>query len=335
MKNRELYEQFKQLRVFDFKEDKFSVVPVGVTRHKLSMTKEGYPMFFLATTGTASHVANTILNILSVEYNLSCTFIDDDRSKLEAHYTVVTLRSVDDILLETFFDLVLLMIERLPKVPSKKEISVEVENLVSIFSAMACPPRNELQGLWAELLVIERSADSEIVGRAWHESPTAKYDFIMGRDKIEVKSTAKAVRVHRFTLEQLTPSAHSRVVVASCVVRESAAGNGGLSVVDLYDKICLKVQSADVRIHILKVIAETLGTDAHKGKEVCFDYAEASDSLRFYDSKDVPGVDEDGVQQGVSSVGFNSDLTAVPDISKAESSFVMDGSPLYNALLNK
>lgn len=334
MQNVELFEQFRQLRTADVLTGKFVAVPISGTLHKLSMTKEGYPILFIATTEASRHVPNTILNIFSVEYSLPCTFIDDDSRQSQTNYTVVTLRSVEVALVEMFFDIMPLMLRRLPAVPSKKEISAEVENLVSIFSAMSCPPRKELQGLWAELLVIERSADLETVGGAWHESPTSKYDFTMGCDKVEVKSTARSVRIHRFSLDQLKPSAHSRVVVASCIVRESASGNGGLSVYSLYDKICAKVSSVDVRIHILKVIAETLGTDANKGKDVCFDYAEACDTLRFYDSKDIPGVDEDGVQQGVSSVGFNSDLTGAPDISDERSSFVLGESPLYRALIN-
>lgn len=335
MQNKELYSQFTELRTVDFQKDKFIVAPITGSQHKMSVTKEGYPMFFLATTDSASHVADTMLNILTVEYNLSCTFIDDNSNSKETQYTVITLHSVEEVLLETFFDLMLLMLERLPEIPSKKEISIEVENLVSIFSAMTCPPRKKIQGLWAELLVIEQSVDPTLVGKAWHESPTSKYDFTMGKDKIEVKSTSNTARVHHFSLEQLTPSAHSRVVVASSIVRESAAGNGGLSINDLYSKICKKVPSADIRIHIMKVIVETLGTDIHKSREICFDYIEACDSLRFYDANDIPGVDKSGIHQGVTSVGFNSNLTGVPDISDDNSSFAIGESPLYQALINK
>lgn len=335
MQNKELYSQFKKLQTVDFSEDKFTVVPISDTLHKISVTREGYPMFFLATTDSASHVENTMLNILSVEYNLSCTFIDDDNSSTETQYTVITLHSLEEILLESFFDLMLLMLERLPQIPSKKEISIEVENLVSIFSAMTCPPRKKIQGLWTELLVIEQSANPTIVAKAWHEKPSSKYDFTMGKDKIEVKSTSNAARIHHFSLEQLTPSIHSRIVVASSIVRESASGNGGFSINDLYNKICKKVLSADIRIHIMKVIVETIGSDIHKSKDVCFDYIEACDSLRFYDANDIPRVDKNGVQQGVTSVGFSSNLTGVTDILNENSPFVIGNSVLYQALFNK
>lgn len=71
----------------------------------------------------------------------------------------------------------IMMFDRMPEIPSKREIAIEVENLISIFSAMTCPPRKKIQGLWTELLVIEQSYKPEVLIKAWHESPTAKYDF--------------------------------------------------------------------------------------------------------------------------------------------------------------
>ena len=197
---------------------------------------------------------------------------------------------------------------------------------------MTCPPRKKIQGLWTELLVIERSYMPEILIKAWHESPTAKYDFTMGRDKIEVKSTSGETRIHHFSLDQLYPSSNSRVLVASAIVRESAQGKDGLSVRDLYDKICNKINSVDARMHMMKVIAETIGTDMHRLNEVFFDYVEACDSLRYYNAKDVPGVDKNGVHPGVTGVGFNSDLSGVSDIQSDESDFKRGESPLYMSL---
>lgn len=131
--------------------------------HKVGVSGEGYPKFFICTNDTASSTKNTTLEILSVEYNLSCTFVDDNDSETPHLYTVITLRSLDMTLQSEFIDIVLMMLQRLPEMPSKREIAIEVENLISIFSAMSCPPRKQIQGLWAELLVIERSLVPETV----------------------------------------------------------------------------------------------------------------------------------------------------------------------------
>lgn len=332
MQNKELYEKFKTIAKNTTGTKDFAVIPISDTHHKLGISKEGYPKFFVCTNDTASTTPNTTLDILSVEYNLSCTFVDDNDTQTPHHYTVITLRSVDSTLQEVFFDIVVMMFGRMSEIPSKREIAIEVENLISIFSAMTCPPRKKIQGLWTELLVIERSYMPEILINAWHESPTAKYDFTMGRDKVEVKSTSSETRIHHFSLEQLRPSAHSRVMVASAIVRESGQGNEGLSVRDLYDKICNRVNSIDARLHMIKVIAETIGTDMHRLNEVFFDYVEACDTLRYYDSNDIPGLDRDGIQPGVSGVGFNSDLSGVLDVNSPDSDFNRGESLLYKSL---
>lgn len=332
MQNKDLFNQFKELKASKDHSKEFAVIPIHEPQHKIGMSEEGYPKFFICTNDTVSTTPNITLNILSVEYNLSCTFIDDDDTKVSYHYTVVTLRSSDNTLQEYFFDIVIMMLARLPEIPTKREIAIEVENLISIFSAMTCPPRKKIQGLWTELLVIEQSFMPETLINAWHDLPTAKFDFTMGRDKVEVKSTSSETRVHHFSLDQLCPSTHSRIIIASAIVRESAAGNGGLSVRDLYDKICARVPSADARIHIMKVIAETIGTDIHRLNEVYFDYVGACDTLKFFDANDIPGVDKDAVQPGVTSVGFNSDMSGVIDIESTESTFIRDSSPLFISL---
>lgn len=333
MQNKELYEQFKVLTKDNGDNNDFNrVVPVADTSHKLGASQEGYPRFFVCTNDAASATSDTTLDILSVEYNLSCTFVNDEDVKIPHHYTIITLRSVDRTLQEIFFDIAVMMLQRMTEIPSKREIAIEVENMISIFSAMSCAPRRKIQGLWTELLVIERSYMPETLVRAWHESPAAKYDFSMGRDKIEVKSTSGETRIHHFALDQLSPSIHSRVVIASAIVRETAQSSEGLSVHDLYDRICNRTNSVDAKMRMMKIIAETIGTDMHRLNEVFFDYVEASDTLRFFNSKDVPGVDKESVCAGVTQVGFNSDLSGVIDIQSPSSDFTRGESPLYKSL---
>ena len=332
MKNLELYKQFKALSGATGEKNTFAVVPVIGTNHKLGSSKEGYPKFFVCTNNTSTATPNTALDILSVEYNLSCTFVNDDNVEQPHHYTVITLHSLEQALQEIFFDITIMMFSRMPEIPTKREIAIEVENMISIFTAITCPPRKKIQGLWTELLVIERSANAEILAKAWHEVPTAKYDFTIGRDKLEVKSTSSETRIHKFALDQLYPTSHSRVVVASAIVRESAQGPDGLSVWDLYNKICNRIDSVEIHMHMMKVITESMGSEVHRLNDVFFDYVVASDTLRFYDSNDIPKIDKSGVQLGVTGVAFRSDLTGAIDLQSPESTFKREGSQLYMSL---
>lgn len=332
MQNKEIYNQFKALSTKKDNGKDYEVIPINNSLHKIGCSKEGYPKFFIATSGDSNHTKNTILNILFVEYNLLCKHIDDKNKEVSQYYTVITLTSIETCLQEDFIDLVVMMLTRLPDVPTKKEISIEVENLISIFSSMSCPPRKKIQGLWTELLVIEQSKTPEVLTKAWHELPNSKYDFTMGGDKIEVKSTNSENRTHHFSLEQLCPSTHSRILIASSIVHESARGDGGMNISDLYDKICDKNISIDARIHIMKVIADTIGSDIHKIDSVYYDYVGACDSLKFYDSNSIPGIDKNAIDTGVTSVGFVSNLTGIEDVLSPDSDFKAENSLLYDSL---
>ena len=331
MHNRDIFEQFKALTQGGTDNQEFNVLSLPDMNHKLGVSAEGFPKFFVCTNDSVSSIHNTSLEILTVEYNLPCTFVDDEISEPH-HYTVITLRSLEQNLQAEFIDIVLMMVGRLVAMPSKREISIEVENLIYIFSAMTCPPKKQIQGLWAELLVIERSRFPETIINAWHSDPNAKYDFTLGRDKVEVKSTSGEERKHHFSLDQLNPSHHSRLLIASVIVRESGHGNGGMSVSELRDKICERVTNIDCRMHLYQVMAETIGTDMHKLEGVYFDYTEASDTLRYFDAREVPGIDKTLVSPGVTSVGFISDLSGIVDVQDEESAFSCEDSPLFRSL---
>ena len=331
MQNKEIFEKFKELSKEGCNDKKFNVINLANTKHKLGVSKEGYPKFFICTSDKSSSTPNRVLDKLTVEYNLSCTFIDDNASDEVNYYSVVSLTSSDVLLQEDFIDIMLLIIQRLGELPSKRQISIEVENLISIFSAMALPPKKKLQGIWTELLIIERSLYPEILINAWHEDPKAKYDFTYGRDKLEVKSTQSEVRKHHFSLDQITPSTHSNVLVASAIVRESAHGNGGLSVHDLIDRVNARI-NINARMRVFKIVADTIGSDLQRYNNTCFDYIGACDTLKFYDAKDIPGIDKQGIQPGVSAVGFDSVLVEDQDVQNSNALAYWVNSPLYKSI---
>lgn len=226
-----------------------------------------------------------------------------------------------------------MMLHKLQQIPSNRVLSVEVENLIAIFDALTNPPKKKIQGLWAELLVIEQSTQPETLINAWHSSPSAKYDFTLGRDKIEVKSTSSEERIHKFSLDQLNPSPNSRLLIASTVVRESGPAADGLSVKGLYDKIRERVSAVDSQIRLFTIIAETVGSDLTKLENVFYDYTSAVDFLEFYDYHNIPSISKDAVPSLVTEVKFASNLNGLTDARKEESPFNMESSPLFRSLI--
>lgn len=328
-----LYSRFQALRNQAAEDGRFTVIAIEGLPHKLGVSQEGFPIFFVRTNSSASSVQNIVREILSVEYNVSCKLIDDAGNSEDDIFCIITLRSLDAPLQSYFVEIFTMMLHKLQTVPSNRELSVEVENLIAIFDALTNPPKKKIQGLWAELLVIDQSTRPEILINAWHSAPSAKYDFTLGRDKIEVKSTSSEERIHKFSLDQLNPSPNSRLLIASTVVRESGQATDGLSVRDLYERIRERVSAVDSQLRLYTIIAETIGSDIAKLESVFYDYTTAVDFLEFYDYHDIPSIAKDDVPSLVSEVRFSSNLNGLIDARKEESPFDMNSSNLFSSLI--
>ena len=311
-------------------DNRYRVVSIPNMLHKLSCSEEGYPKFFVETSDHSTMMHNLNAELLCVEYDVPCNIIEGEQVVDNLRYTIITLLSTEETLQRMFLDVFLMMLRSIPPKPSNPLIASKIETLLSIFAKLKKKPIHLLQGLWAELLVIEQSKDPLTTAQAWHSLPDSKYDFTMGRDKIEVKSTMSEQRIHRFSNAQLNPLGNSRLLVASVIVRESAKDQNGLSVFDLYDSIALKINSDTVKMHVYEVIADTLGNDYNNGRKKYFDYSEACASLAFFEHTDVPKIDPSAIPMLVTEVKFNSNLNNLSDIR--EKGFDRGDSSLFNAL---
>lgn len=332
-KNNTLYLHFQALQNQTTEEGRFTVITIEGLSHKLGVSHEGFPKFFVQTNSFASSAQNILREILSVEYNVSCKLIDDAGHSEDDTFCIITLRSLHVPLQSYFIEIFTMMLHKLQPIPSNSELSVEVENLIAIFNALTNPPKKKIQGLWAELLVIDQSARPEILINAWHSYPSAKYDFTLGRDKIEVKSTSSEERIHKFALDQLNPSPNSRLLIASTIVHESSQASDGLSVRDLYEKIRNRVGTVDTQLRLYTIIAETIGSDIDKLENVFYDYTTAVDFLEFYDYHDIPKICKADVPTLVSEVRFSSNLNGLIDVRKRESPFDISVSDLFSCLI--
>ena len=104
-----------------------------------------------------------------------------------------------------------------------------------------------IQGLWAEMLIIEQSKNPEYLIRSWHSSPNSKFDFNDGQNKLEIKSTSQTKRIHSFSYEQTIPNPNSKLLIASIKVIETGVGK---SILDLRDNICKKVLDLDLQYKV-------------------------------------------------------------------------------------
>lgn len=326
---RELFEKIQDFAA-NSNESHFRVISLPNQLHKLGCSEDGYPKFFLVTSDNACMMHNLNAELLTVEYSMLCNIVEKDVQIDNQRFTIITLRSDNEQLQEMFVDVFLMMLSTMPKQPSNLLIASKIESLLSIFSKLKRKPVHKLQGLWAELLVIEQSKDPVTIAKAWHSQPESKYDFTMGRDKLEVKSTSSENRIHRFSLDQLNPSDSSRLLVCSTIVRESAKDEKGLSVYDIYDRISMKISDSEIRLHVYDVMMETLGSDFYVARKKYFDYSEACDSLSLFEHIDIPKIDKTCIPELVTEVRFSSDLSHLIDVR--DKGFNREDSTLFYAL---
>jgi hypothetical protein len=297
-----------------------------VKNHKIGVSAEELPMFFIKCEDVNSTKSlDYNLEFIAVQFNRECQLISNGKQSAKGFYTVISLKTDSIDLQEYFLDVVFLIVKNLSPLPTLAELKIEVEKLINLFSQFSKPPQKTIQGLWAELLVIEQSKNPDYLIKAWHNETTDKFDFNDGVDKIEVKSTTKSKRIHSFSIEQLNPNKNSNLIIASVFTTETGTGT---SIFDLLELIGNKLKDKDLFFRLNEITAKTLGKDFEKTFDVFFDYQLAIDSLRFYESELIPKIDIANVPKQLSNIRFDSDLTEIESLKKLKTNSLLHQSVL-------
>ena len=295
-----------------------------IKNHKIGLSKDGLPLFFIKCENEANEKAlDYNLESISIQFNQKCQLLSNDKKVADGNYTIIALKTDSIDLQEYFLNILYFVLLKLPVIAKLKELKIEVEKLISLFNKFSKLPTKTIQGLWAELLVIEQSNNPEYLVKAWHYSSTDKFDFNDGIDKIEVKSTAKSRRMHNFSLEQLNPNKNSKLIIASVFAVETGKGK---TIFDLVKMIDDKVKNKEVVFRINEVLLDTLGRDFEKTFEHYFDYQLALDSLAFFDSEFVPKIESSSIRQEISNVHFDCDLSKTEELKKMSTNSLLHKS---------
>lgn len=297
----------------------------SMKNHKIGITQNGQPIFFIKCDNTTkSKTLDTNLEFISVHFNRQCQLINQNKKTDEGIYTIILLKTDIEYLQEYFLKIVFVLIRNLADKPLLKDLKIEIEKLINLFSKFTKPPLKTIQGLWAELLIIEQSKNPDYLIQSWHSSSSDKYDFNDGIDKIEVKSTLKSRRIHNFSIEQLTPNKNSQLLIASIFTIETGTGT---NVSDLIEKIVNRIKDKNLSFKLNELAALTLGKDFEKSFEVYFDYQFALDSIQFYQSSDIPTIQLNNIPSNIMNVRFDCDLSNLKNWDKKGSK-----SKLHNSL---
>jgi len=285
-----------------------------IENHKLGISELELPIFFIFC-DSSDDIATVDYNLdlIKIEFSRNCVLTTSDTQRIEGVYTIISLKSDSLDIMQYFLDTVYLMLSNLPEKLTINQLKNEVGKLVLLFNRLSEPAVKTIQGLWTELLVIEQSVNPEYLIESWHITPSDKYDFNDGKDKVEVKSTSKSKRVHTFSIEQLKPNSGSELMIISVLVLQTGVGK---SIVDLTNLIEKRVSNPRVRFELRKKIASCVGKDFEKALEIYFDYQYSIDSILFYKGENIPSINVALVPPEISKIQFDCDLSNVPPFRK-------------------
>lgn len=267
---------------------------------------------------------NFRLKYLQLEQNIECKILENGTSRLQT-FTVITFKSSDRNLQEYFLRIAETLIKTIGINPTQQQVVDSLKKFVEVFKALTDTPTNTVNGLWAELFLIDNAKNPQTLLNYWHRIPEEKFDFNAGIERIEVKSSSNFERKHTFSGEQLNPPADTQVLIASIFVKQN---NSGVNIQQLTDSISEKI---DNDFHLTEklnsIIFKTLGNSLEHSFGIKFDYEIAKQSLYFYKHQDIEKIEYIYIPNNVSDVHYKSDLSNINPLDRA--SFI-DSMLLFN-----
>lgn len=276
--------------------------------HKIGISHDGFPIFFI-NSPTISSFSNIKLDLILIQFNQLCRLkLPNTVRPIENYYTIVALQTDNSDYINYFIDVVGIVLNKIGNCPTQKQLYDEIQKLVNLFRCFNLPPQKTIQGLWAELFTIYRGNDPEYLLKAWHSSVNDVYDFNDGIDKIEVKSTSKSYRIHRFSYSQLSCSENSNLLISSIFVIPSGIGK---NIFDLKEDIETKICSLELRYKLNEIIFRTLGSEFEKAYDLYFDYQQAIDSYKLIPAICIPSLNAESIPCEINNIHFDCDLSQI------------------------
>lgn len=294
---------------------------------KIAINNESLPAILISSVADTIFILqkNIRLKYLELTHNIECKISENDKTQF-ANFTVIVFRSNQTYLQNYFLGIAETLIKSLSAKPTQQEIFQTFKNFVEIFRSLSDTPTKTIQGLWAELFVIETSKVPTTLLNYWHSIPEEKFDFNADNEKLEIKSSSNLERVHTFASEQLNPPADKQVVIASLFVKQTTHGQ---SIAHIANSIQQKITNNDLAEKMFTIISKTLGNTVEQSIKIKFDYDLAKNSLRFYRHQDISKIEKIHIPNKVSEVRYKSDLTELKPVNPND---ISNNGQLFGAI---
>lgn len=292
----------------------FNAIPIPeYPNFRVAIDFEGNAVILLSVSRRIKDLSlkNFRLKYLQLEQNLECRIYENDSFKLQT-FTVVTFRCSDRNLQEYFLRISETLVKTIGQDPTQQQVIDSLKKFVEVFKTLTDSPTTTVNGLWAELFLIENSSNPKELINYWHNLPEEKFDFNAGIERIEVKSSSSFERKHIFSAEQLNPPSGTQVLIASIFLKQH---NSGYSIQHLIENISKKINFDIESVDKLNsVVFRTLGSSLEYSIGIKFDIEIARQSLQFYRHQDIDKIEEIHIRHNVSEVKYKSDLSNISPI---------------------
>ena len=289
----------------ELQDDIYSVILFeGSENHFLGINNDGHLALLLKTSNREhKKFVNFRGKNLQILFDRESAINNEGLNSVE-QFTILHLLSDKRSIQNYFIEICKILIFNLGESPKIIKVHKELESVKDIFLNLNKNKIKEEIGLWGELFLIYSQENKEKAISSWHLKPTDRIDFNSGKVKIEVKTTLSNDRKHIFKLNQLRNHYTENVLVCSIMTNEI---ENGISIKDLINKISNELNS-EMKLVLLNKVSSILGSDLLSISYRYFDEKSAFDSLRIYESNEVPAIEKDCIVSEVSNIIFTSNL---------------------------
>lgn len=293
----------------------YSARSIPGSLHFIGRDADGFPVLMLGSQDAAHNLTPAIrLQAIEVQFAVLCEVTLPDGQSGEHRLSVARCTSSDVDLQRYFLKVIEAVVQLVGPSPAFTQVTGAVRRVIELFQRLSCPPTREVVGVYGELLLIVWSTSAADSVKAWRSEAADRFDFSVGECRIDVKTSARRIRTHSFSLDQCCPPPATVGLIASILLEPGA----GLSISDLLVRIERRL-SGDVSL-VMKlhdVVAESLGGGLVEGLKVRYDNKAARGSLRWFFTEDIPAP-RGPMHPAVSEVRFKADLTAVEPKKRIE-----------------
>jgi hypothetical protein len=249
---------------------------------------------------------------LDILYQKECKIRNNDL-ELEDVFTVLQLKSNNQLLINTFLNICEHILNKIGQLPNLDITATTLDSIKKLFSKLLNKTSKTELGLWGELFLIYISKDHEYLIDSWHKNSNNTFDFNDGIDKVEVKTTIQSERKHNFSLHQLSSSVSDEVFICSIMTTEIDLGS---SIIQLVEMISDKI-SMIYRLKLNEKMIEVAGKNIEEFNNK-YDISTAKKSLKIYNSNKIPSIQKESIPVEVSNVKFTASLEKIYSLENTD-----------------